>query len=103
MAKTKPIGVRFDEEILAEFKKSKIADTAQGVLNFLIGFYKGAKQKVELSPKRTLVVEGKPVEITIQGKTKRKDQPVEKSNKKDKEMPAGLTRSAKMRWMRENE
>lgn len=40
MAKTKPIGVRFDEEIMAEIK----APSAQGTLIFLENFYKASQR-----------------------------------------------------------
>jgi ATP-dependent DNA ligase len=40
MAKTKPIGVRFDEDILAELKELEIASSPQKALNYLISFYR---------------------------------------------------------------
>jgi hypothetical protein len=39
MAKTKPIGVRFDENMLEVFKEDGIADSPQKALNFLHSFY----------------------------------------------------------------
>lgn len=39
MAKTNPIGVRFDETMLDVFKKDGIADSPQKALNFLYQFY----------------------------------------------------------------
>lgn len=46
MGRTKQIGVRFDEEQLAVVKASENIQTAQGVVNFLLGDYvrrRGAK------------------------------------------------------------
>lgn len=40
MAKTKPIGVRFDENLLEILKEKKIAETPQKALNFLTDLYK---------------------------------------------------------------
>lgn len=40
MAKTKPIGVRFDEDLLIALSEDGIADTAQQALNFLSLFYR---------------------------------------------------------------
>lgn len=39
MAKTNPIGVRFDEDMLRVFKEDGIADSPQKSLNFLSAFY----------------------------------------------------------------
>lgn len=39
MSKTKPIGVRFDEDMLRVFKEDGIADSPQKALNFLSDFY----------------------------------------------------------------
>lgn len=44
MAKTNPIGVRFDEDLLIEVKGLKVgADTPQGVLSFYESFYRMSK------------------------------------------------------------
>lgn len=39
MAKTNPIGVRFNPDLLLQLKEDKIADTPQKALNFLSNFY----------------------------------------------------------------
>lgn len=41
MAKTKPIGVRFDKEMLSDMKEKKIAETPQKALNHLTNIYNG--------------------------------------------------------------
>jgi hypothetical protein len=41
MAKSKPIGVRFDLEILELIKKEQDLETPQGVLNYLMNNYRG--------------------------------------------------------------
>lgn len=41
--KTKPIGVRFDQEILDELKKDGKASSPQKALNYLIGWYRDTK------------------------------------------------------------
>lgn len=46
MAKTKPIGVRFREDILESLKNDKLADTPQGALVFLETFYLDHKDKI---------------------------------------------------------
>jgi hypothetical protein len=48
MAKTKPIGVRFDEDLLNEFKLEKLADTPQGALSLLENYYKTAKLTINI-------------------------------------------------------
>ena len=40
MAKTKPIGVRFDEDVLSELKEQGKADSPQKALNYLTDFYR---------------------------------------------------------------
>jgi hypothetical protein len=40
MAKTNPIGVRFEPTVLEELKAKKLADTPQKALNFLQGFWR---------------------------------------------------------------
>jgi len=58
MAKTNPIGVRFELELLEELKELG-ADTAQKALNFLAAFYKNNKPGVagsEFMVNRTIPV-----------------------------------------------
>lgn len=43
MAKTKPIGVRFDEDLLAELKEYNLVNTPQAVLSFLESYFKMSK------------------------------------------------------------
>ena len=43
MAKTKPIGVRFDEDLLNEIYEQEKCTTHQGVLTFLENYYKFSK------------------------------------------------------------
>lgn len=40
MAKTKPIGVRFDQDLLSELKEQGVANTPQKALNYISEFYK---------------------------------------------------------------
>jgi hypothetical protein len=47
MAKTNPIGVRFDKDMLLEFKEDKLAETPQGALNFLAEFYRENGKKTK--------------------------------------------------------
>src|SRR6185503_20596849 len=47
MAKTKPIGVKFNEDMLENFKEDKIADSPQKALNFLYQFYIEHKTKLD--------------------------------------------------------
>jgi hypothetical protein len=50
MAKTNPIGVRFDKDLLLDFKEDKLAETPQGVLNFLADFYRLNGKKTDPVP-----------------------------------------------------
>lgn len=43
--KTKPIGVRFEQDMLDIFKDEGIADSPQKALNFLADFYKRERNK----------------------------------------------------------
>ena len=43
MAKTKPIGVRFDEDLLSVLKEDEKCETAQQSINFLSNFYRDNK------------------------------------------------------------
>jgi hypothetical protein len=45
MAKTKPIGVRFSQDMLDIFKEEGIADSPQKALNFLTDFYNTERNK----------------------------------------------------------
>lgn len=47
MAKTKPIGVRFDENFLDQMRSDGVADTYQKAVNFLCQMYTDRKQKDE--------------------------------------------------------
>jgi|SRR5882762_5854168 len=48
MAKTNPIGVRFDKELLDVFEEDGIADSPQKALNYLTEFYReNRKNKVD--------------------------------------------------------
>jgi hypothetical protein len=44
MAKSKPIGVRFDEDMLETLKKEGKADSPQKVLNYLTNLWKNLKE-----------------------------------------------------------
>ena len=48
MAKSNPIGVRFDLDLLLALSEDKIAETPQKVLNFLTEFYRENRQKDNL-------------------------------------------------------
>lgn len=48
MAKTKQIGVRFDQEMLDMMKEDNIADSPQKALNFLTEFYREHREKIDL-------------------------------------------------------
>lgn len=52
MAKSKPIGVRFDLDILERIKKEQGPETPQAVLNYLMNTYQGktAPAKKERKP-----------------------------------------------------
>ena len=47
MAKSKPIGVRFDLELLSLLKEKEKIDTPQTALNFLTDFYNKKRKKTE--------------------------------------------------------
>lgn len=49
MAKTKPIGVRFDKDMLEVMKEDKIAETPQSALNFLSDFWNKKRDKVNFT------------------------------------------------------
>lgn len=48
MAKTKPIGVRFDKDLIEALKDDNIANSPQKVLNFLTEFYRESYKKDKL-------------------------------------------------------
>jgi len=48
MAKTNPIGVRFDEDLLKSLEEDKLATSPQKALNFLTEFYRNRRDKVDL-------------------------------------------------------
>jgi predicted ATPase len=75
MAKTKPIGVRFDLGLLERLKKEKQIETPQGALNFLSELYINVDRKEE--PK------------SISSSIKRYDY---------SKMPKGLTSIQQMVW-----
>lgn len=50
MAKSNPIGVRFDLDMLEQFKEAKIADSPQKALNFLADYYLKNRKIVKLEP-----------------------------------------------------
>ena len=62
MGKTKPMGVRFDEELLKEIFEQEKFTTHQGVLNFLENYYKTSKSlnsKINFKPVTKESYEGK--------------------------------------------
>jgi len=51
MAKTKPIGVRFDLDMLEMMAEDKIADSPQKALNFLSQFWNERRDKIKFAEK----------------------------------------------------
>ncbi len=51
MAKSKPIGVRFDLDMLEAMAEDKIADSPQKALNFLSSFWNERRNKINFSEK----------------------------------------------------
>lgn len=47
MAKSKPIGVRFDLDLLQVFKDDKVAETPQAALNYLTEFYRTNRERID--------------------------------------------------------
>lgn len=85
MAKSKPIGVRFDEDILALIQKEQNLSSPQKVLNYLMENY--SKSDNNLKEKKIIVNKVKVI----------------KNFKIDKlEMPKGLSLDERISWMEKN-
>jgi hypothetical protein len=85
MAKSKPIGVRFDEDILALIQKEQNLSSPQKVLNYLMENY--FKSDSNLKEKQKVVNKVKVI----------------KNIKIDKlEMPKGLSLDERISWMEKN-
>ena len=92
MAKTKPIGVRFDEEILALIQKEQNLSSPQRVLNYLMESYLKLNSLV---PKQVDNI--KPEQVVV------KNVEALESPKNDKsEMPKGLSLEERIYWMEKN-
>ena len=90
MAKTKPIGVRFDEEILALIQKEQNLSSPQRVLNYLMESYLKSNS---LAPKQVDNIKLEQV----------KNVEWLESPKNDKlEMPKGLSLEERIYWMEKN-
>lgn len=83
MAKTDPIGVRFDKDILALIKKEQGLQTYQEVLNYLMNNYLASKAP---APKPTKSIPPKPLknEITPPANLKGIDLAIWKAEQKAK-------------------
>lgn len=70
MAKTNPIGVRFDKDMLDVFKEDGIADSPQKALNFLTNFYIENKDKPDFKKlfSGSKLFKKSEVEISVPGK-----------------------------------
>lgn len=78
MAKTNPIGVRFDEDLLKELKDDNLATSPQKALNFYEGYYQISKAVNSTSA---------PIDIIKEDVEIKKETPTEKklANQKYKE------------------
>lgn len=73
MAKTKPIGVRFDEDLLEVLREDEKCETAQQSLNFLSIFYRNNKKdRIDFIKKEPDLQKRKIEDITISIKDKHK-------------------------------
>ena len=92
MAKTNPIGVRFDEEILELIKKEQKLSSPQKVVNYLLENYGKSKP---LPSKSEDLKKDDPIVV--------KKKEAVKSPKNDKlEMPKGLNLEERIYWMEKN-
>lgn len=83
MAKSKPIGVRFDQNMLDVFKEDGIADSPQKALNFLHAFYlKNRNDKTDFTElfSKSKLFANRPKDI--------KDSPPKSANSKEKRIEA---------------
>lgn len=84
MKKTNPIGVRFDQDLLDDLKKKKIAQTPQQALNEYETVYK-ISQRIKEKPKvRDLNNEGKETNREINNPLK-EESAIEKMIRENKE------------------
>ncbi len=90
MAKSKPIGVRFDLDMLEAMAEDKIADSPQKALNFLSAFWNERRDKINFSEKfADLNLKKAPIG---QGeKVEQNDQPKPKSPIKEKRQEVPLS------------
>lgn len=88
MAKTNPIGVRFNADLLKKIMEEQGLTSPQKVLNFLEGHYMGVYLKNDANALRTHKEE--PKKENIPGPNR-------------KEMPRGLSLDQRIEWMEKNQ
>lgn len=95
MAKTKPIGIRFDEDTLKKILEINGISTPQGVHSYLELFYNNAN---------AMRTHGESVTVTVK-KGEHYKVPEEKSTPQPigGEMPKGLSLEKRIEWMEKNQ
>jgi len=98
MAKTNPIGVRFDEELLSKVKEASLATSPQKALNLY------EKSFIELNDKKNFPKPDSEIKQEAQEKNKKEQEKKPSSETKFKKydysaMPTGLTYPQRQKWM----
>lgn len=108
MAKTKPIGVRFDKDMLEVMKEDNIADTPQAALNFLSSFWSEKRDKPGFSESKIFEKSDAEIKEAIAKNEKKNDLSEKKKYLSEKKLrlddiramcPAELTGLDRSAWI----
>lgn len=104
MAKSKPIGVRFDLDLLQMFKDDKVAETPQAALNYLTEFYRTNRERIDFKAMFENSSLFKNAKHTDERETETLNKAFKKTFKPKKETDPnkGLSKGEILRRLREN-
>lgn len=108
MAKTNPIGVRFDEDLLKSLKDDNLADSPQKALNYLSEFYRLNREKIDFKKMfedSALFNRMRPTddkETSALDKAQSKEFKQKKQESPRGSMPDPSNKAAYLKWLREN-